>query len=314
MSPKRRRSRSHSSRAHHEAPVIVRVIKKIFTTLFVFGILAIAGFGFLWWMGDSLFQLKTDANIVFVSNTLDGEEAEIFFAQFLHEEQRITIQSIDSQQPVTVIGGYGEYLLPKVYPLLKLEKKNSLFTRAAMSWAMGGVVDQVVVVDDDQPLSKKSLEKILSSQLYRQGLHWNNATRLAQLYFFARSAPDELVSVSADPIKLEKLSDALYEPTNNECTVAIVNTTHVPRLATRVSDILEKSGTVIIRLDDMEVESEASSILVDPNQLECADETERVKAVFPFEIATSDQPEVRQEHRADVVIVLGKDLGDVVAQ
>jgi hypothetical protein len=312
MSPKRR-SRSHSSSAHHDAPLIIRVIRKVFTTLFVFGILLLLGFGFLWWMGDSLFQLKTDANIVFVNNTLDGKEAKIYFAQFLQEEQRITVQAIDPQQSVTVIGGYGEYLLPKVYPLLKLEKKNSFFSRAAMSWVMGGVVDQVVAVDNQQPLSKKNLEKILSSQLYKQGLHWDSATRMAQLYFFARSAPDELVTINADPVALTKLTDALYEPTNNECTVAVVNTTHVPRLATRISDILEKSGTTVIRLDDMETEHEASSILVDPNQSGCLDEAERIKAVFPFEISTSDQPEVRKEHRADIVIVLGKDLGEVVA-
>jgi hypothetical protein len=314
MSPRRRHTRSHPSRAHKESPLIFRIIKKVIASAVLFGSLLIVLFGFCWWMGDAIFELKHDANVVFVYDNLDGKEGKIYFVQFLLDEHQITVQSLDKDQSVNVIGGYGSYQLPKVYPLLKLEKKDSLFTRAALSWAVGGVVDQVVVLSDKEPTDKQQLVSILGSNIYRQGLDWENTALLAELYFFARSAPDELVTINTEPILLEKLSARVYQPVSGECTVAVVNTTPVPRLATRISGILESSGATVVRLDDSSTKNESSIISVDPSHLGCKGVMARMKSVFPLAVEQVDQPEVRREHRADVVLMLGNDLGEVVAE
>lgn len=303
--PRRRPAPRHSR--------VPNLFRRFVSFLVLTTVLLGACFGIFWLLGDTLFPLTIDQNIVFVNSNLSANTSQIIIANFSVEDKKITLVPVDGSVEVEVLGGYGKYQLSKVYPLLKIDKKNDQFMKGALSWATGVVVDRVVAVDDAlTEIDQEKLEKILRAEVFQQGYHLAQAKYLSSLYFFAKSVPPEQVSMSNTLNDLPKLSSALKQSSHQECAIAIINTTTTPKLASRLSTIIEQSGLRVVRVDDTSSSVEVSSSTYDTSNLACAQAAIRLTAIFPVYPEYANKPELRHEQRADLVLVLGNDVGKLL--
>lgn len=303
--PRRRSARSSS----HRSP---NLLQRFVSYLVLIAVLLGGLFGVFWLLGDTFFPLKTDQNVLFIHSSLDGGEGQIIISHFSVTEGKLVMIPVDGQAKVEVLGGYGSYAVAKVYPLLKMDKKDPQFIKAAFSWALGVDIDQVVILE--KPLvtiSQEELAAALRAQIFHQGLHLGKANQLAQLYFFAKNVPVEQVTTTSETVELTHLSAKLHQASHQDCSIAIINTTQVPKLASRMSTIFEQSELLVIRVDDSTSGIETSTVNYDATQAACAAIGDRIQTVFPSPLAVVNNSADRQESRADMVITIGKDLGDL---
>ena len=258
--------------------------------------------------GPHLFTLDNNKHVVFSSSKIDGSKSQIYFAYFLPSVQKIQIFPLSSQL-VEVIGGYGEYQLEAVYPLLKMEKKDHRFQSAAMSWAVGVVVDEVSDFSFQSNLeTKKHLQRQLKNMVIKDLAHPQLLVESLKLLFFTRSIPMEQVKIETQPIALDQLEASAASMIYEDCPVAVVNTTNKAGLAAEMSTILEKTGAVVVRIVDQSSPYQLSTFSYEAYNLACQALVDRAQALFPTQIVKQDNYKLRQEYRADLVIFIGEDL------
>jgi len=284
------------------------LIKKISTLLSILIILIVLILGCIWLAGSQLFTLDNNKYILFASSKIDSSKAKIYLAYFLPSEQKILIFPLQSQL-VGVIGGYGEYQLSAVYPLLKMEKKDNRFQSAAMSWGVGVVIDEVSELSLALDLeSKNHLQKQLIKMVIDNFVHSKSLVESLQLFFFTRSVPAEQVRIETRPVSIDQLATFTVSMIYEDCLVAVVNTTNKVGLAAEMSKILEKSGVVVVRVTDQSSPYQLSNISYAVDNLACQVLADRAVSLFPNQVVKQDSPQLRQEYRADLVILIGEDL------
>ncbi len=250
-------------------------------------------------------------NILFVKDEKDSSEAKIVFAFLSGKTQETIIANIDPSTPVPVIGGYGEYQLKAVRPLLKLDKKSSTFVNAAYSWGVGRVVDDVVALPADYPLSltadQTTVGSFLRQLLVHQPLLNKDWLRVAQMYIFA-----------ANTHQLEKPIATLSVPQLNDipstfdqapgCSLAVINTTPATGLATKMSTLLESSNVRVIRVSDSNFSQPETTLFTKQDQSGCNEVFTHLTGLWPWEVAIKVDEKMVNQYRADGVIVLGNDF------
>lgn len=298
---KKRSSRQQSSPIF----ILIKKISTFFSILTIFSIFIVAS---IWVAGPYLFNLNNDRNILFSSSKIDGLESKIYFTYFLPSTQKIKVFPVQSEI-VDVLGGYGDYQLKAVYPLLKMEKKNQSFQSAAMSWGAGLVVDEVFELNPQVRIeSKKDLSKLLRRKIISDLAQPGRLIESLQLFFYTQSVPIELVNIEMDSVRLDELISSKDSMIYEDCPAAVVNTTSKPGLASKVSTILEKSGAVVVRITDQSSPYQLSTFVYEADNLICQALVDRTQALFPKQTVEIDSYQLRQEYRADLVIFIGEDL------
>ena len=292
--------------------LILRIAKYfLITTTTVVG-LTIVLLGSVWAVGPRLFVLDNSKNILFTSSEIDSPKSQIYLAYFFPPTKEIRVTPIESSS-VPVLGGYGEYELERVYPLLTLEHKKLDFKLAAMSWGMNTVVDSIV---DIKPSATISNKKQLQQQLW--GATFNHLTtpreliELLKAFFFTRSVPVEQITFEDRVTSVNELdildNVVLYE----DCSVAVVNTTENIGLASKMSAILEKNGVVVVRVTDQNSPYQLSTFSFSADHGSCQSLSKRLQVLFPSEVSQQQHDQLQQEYRADLIIFIGKDLGSLI--
>lgn len=292
--------------------LILRIARYFLVTIVTLVGLTIVMLGSIWAVGPHLFVLDNSKNILFTSFKIDSSESKIYLAYFFPATKEITVIPLKSNQ-VSVLGGYGDYELGRVYQLLNMERKKNDFKLAAMSWGMETLVDGVVDIGPTTPIYDK---KQLQQQLWISA--WSHLTtpqelvELLKIFFFTRSVPVEQFVFESNTTSVDRLNIldnvVLYE----NCSVAVVNTTDKTGLATKMSDILEKSGVVVVRVTDQNSPYQLSTFSFNADHGSCQSLSERLQVLFPGKVTQQQHDQLQQEYRADLVIFIGKDLGGLI--
>lgn len=109
--------------------------------------------------------------------------------------------------------------------------------------------------------------------------------------------------------KFTPKNSVLVEPIF-DCPVAIINTTSESGLATSLARMLEKSSFSIIKKDSNTDNLEQTKVFYNPNEQSCGQLLEKLDKIFPPSLVSMDETETLN-HRAALVIYIGKDLADL---
>lgn len=237
---------------------------------------------------------------------------------------------LNGTEKITIPGGYGEYELRSMVPLLTLESSPSGSLAVGLTHGLGAVITQVVVMpewtglpENIETLSaaaqKRLLTRFFLTAALRELPSLDRARQLAGLYVLMTRAaylsetdpapvlsPQDLPKYTRDhPLVSERLAQA--------CPLAIINTTDQSGLANSTSAILEQSGAQSVRVEHQDESRQTSVVMVSEEHLaECDSILRLVQYVFPTQthVETVNSDQLLSRYRAKVVLLLGTDVAE----
>lgn len=290
--PKKRSTKRTGSR-------IVQFFRLLFFVFLAILFLVLAGYYFV--IPSIIGRTFFEKNIVIVSDKLDVSSKHIYFAHISNVAGENDIYSLDAQQVVTVPNGYGEYPLQSVYQLLLIDKKDSQFIRSVFSHILGVPIDEVVpisaVLDD---VRESEFPRLFLTKEFR---NWDMHYFTKHISLIDVGKIDDLVKYSHD---FTTVKGDVFQ----HCSVAIVNATGQNGVARQIGDIIEKTGALVVRVDDTKVLQEKTHIYFSENQVDCGQLAHSISGVFSKEpeLASLDKLENAQQYRAQVVVIVGNNL------
>lgn len=309
----RRSTRSSSSRRTTVKGGFLRALfTAVFATMFIAGL--------LWWLFwvvvPQLLPLNSTEVIVLVPASSDESTNQIILAQFDPQAGKITAGMIQPESATRVIGGYGEYPIRALYPLLAMENKSEQYQRAAHSWALSVLVDQVVPTSESLSTQPLLLKKYLVAELKQQLRHsWHRPARFQEwlaLYFFVKDTPAEKFHWSTQKLVVGELGKTFTSSRHSSCPMAIVNTTPTSGIASRLTQLVEARGSSVVRVTDTGEKHEKSSIVINQENPECGIVAKQLLSAFPAKIEIIPNEALLAEHRAEAVVLLGLDVAEEI--
>lgn len=253
-------------------------------------------------------------NIVIAS--ADAEDSQsVLIALHVSPNEELEFVTLAPTIPVEIIGGYGEYQLRSVLPLLKVDKKSNQAIQATFSFALNTGINQVwqdnnldkdFTQFDVQQLGWRLIRGQIKTGLSPwQRFHWG-------VYLSRFSETDIAISSASSLEEWQEskqwwsLGKLLYL-----CSVAVVNTTDTAGLGGQVSGVLESAGLNVIRVANDQTPREATTVVIDfdkdhPNET-CDQVLNLITAYIPNATNTEYNPDATLEHRANISIILGED-------
>ncbi len=267
------------------------------------------GIGF-WVLSTHSPALEGVQHILIVPSKIDGFRGKIIFINFDPSKKKVTEVLFPPESKVDLIGGYGSYPLQSVYPLLTLDKRDTSFITATYSFALKQVVDQVWVTDDQEVFSAPDDLRQLGFNLMKYHIHSplqiGDRLRLYRSFLQIDKNQVDTLSVIDDHFQFPDIDPA--------CSVAVVNAFGKSGIGTQFSNVIEKSGLTVIRLTDDPNLAEHSQLLrADADHL-CDAEVNHVKNLMPLKLTDQSNNEFMSKYRANVVLLLGKDLSAAFTQ
>ncbi len=312
MTKKKRTRKNHLSKDKSQPNLVVRLIRSLIVSVITLLCLTIVLVGSIWVAGPRLFALDNYKNILFFSSEIDSDKGKTIIAYFFPDSQEVKVISVKSTE-VSVLGGYGEYELDRLYPLLAMERKKAPYQKAAYSWGTQTVIDHLHRTNSNDELNnKKQLLKQLKIAAFNNIINPREFVELAKAFFFTRSIPTEQIIFSEEEVAADKLDIlnnlVLYE----DCTVAVVNTTEKLGLASKLSGVIEQNGVVVVRVTDQDSPYQLSTFSFSADHGSCLSLSERLEVLFPNKLIKQQNQQLQQEYRADLVIFIGKDMADLL--
>jgi hypothetical protein len=184
-----------------------------------------------------------------------------------------------------------------------------------LSWQIGVPLDKTIEVTDAELTSKSDVVRVFKDLLgestnsdfpLRQRISW---------WLFTRSIPRANVRI----IEVESSSDwsAARRPltdgrASQACPVAVLNTISKTGAASQLSQLLERTGLVVIRVGDTPDLKEVTEVVLDEASLNCQTEAEWigqfVDTTATDSVKVSIEPGVFAQYRAPIILKIGRDL------
>jgi hypothetical protein len=315
-----RQARKKSGKSDVKIKIPFSHIIRLFTVLLL--LLVAVGVGVLFAFSRTTWDGKTPFNIVIVPSNIDGTYQKIYFAHIDPSQHNINMVSFPAEHEVKVVGGYGQYPLRSLYPLLTTEKKNQQFMLASYSHGLEKTIDEVWVTNDQQFFGSQ----LNVSELFRQLVFFKIKSKLTvadriSLYRFLLGLRQDQVTFSAVQTDDEwtKVSAKLQFPAQAaDCSVAIINTTDIAGIGSQFGKILEKSGLAVVRVADANGSVDKTTLLTDGGGADkdslCADLENHILHTLPIEAKQQFDSQAFQKYRGHLVLILGQDMGDVFHQ
>ncbi len=255
---------------------------------------------------------SADRNILLVPEVIDGYKGKILFAHISPSNHQIDVTMINPELSVNVIGGYGNYPIRSVFPLLSLDKKDEKMLPGIYSFALNKVVDEVWRSDKnnfnaENPNFRDVVQKLL---LFKIASNLTLGDRI-WLYRFTQSLrSDELrVKTANTAEELQKIqADIQFADQSKNCNFAVVNTISISGVGTQVGKMLENSGFSIVRITDQEPAMPQTQLVLGDRATECQDQQDHTLHAMPLPIKVVQDLGKAQQYRANMVLFIGADM------
>ena len=260
-------------------------------------------------------------NIVIAADDADGAEVAVVVLHIAADvssqvnRKGVEVVALAPEIPVEVIGGYGEYKLGSVLPLLKLDKKDAQTIRSSFAFGLDLGISQAW---EDGNLPKELSHTDIQKLGWRliTGRTKTSLSPLSRFHwgvFLSRTSDTDLTLNQA--VTPEEWNQAKKWWTLGKllhvCTVAVVNTTETPGLGAKVSQVLEATGLNVIRVTSDQLAVEDTTIVADAKKEDIGPACNQVIGIvedfIPHHQPVVIDPEFARQQRADVVIRLGTD-------
>jgi len=143
------------------------------------------------------------------------------------------------------------------------------------------------------------LSHVFSKNFWESLGWWWRLQRVRPSQLTVRSFPDQ---ASWERFPLQSVLRLNSQP----CSIAVVNTTSTPGLASLIGTALERSGLFVARLTS-NVTQTAESLVLSDGTPECREVVELVQTFSPTGAAVVDET-AAQRYRARVILLVGQDL------
>lgn len=246
-------------------------------------------------------------NIVFVTSKKDGQSGTIWLAQFDGKKGKVGLFQFKPEFKVNVVGGYGEYELGAVWDLLRLEKKDQVFVRAAYGHALGVGVDGVYVF--------RPKEKAVDQWQVLRLLVGHRETWHLALWFKDVEAQNFSSLVLGEMKDWQKLlASHAFGKIDDSCAVAIINTTQRSGVAANLTAVLENSGVAVVRSGNSIWDDEQTALFVaaGESQLKCLEVQARLQSLSPLVLIPRPEQNKVDQYRASMVLLIGEDLAKIL--
>ncbi len=248
----------------------------------------------------------------------------------VNHQSQTELAWLNAAEKITIPGGYGEYELRSVVPLLALESPPVDSLAAGLTHGLGAVITQVLVVPSwaDLPENietlpaaeqQRLLSKFFLQMAFRQLPKIDQTRQMAGLHVLVSRAgqmsdqesipvlsPQDLARYTQEhPLVSEQIAQA--------CPLAIMNTTDQSGLANNASTILEQSGAQSVRVEHLDETRSTSVVLVSDEHLaECDSIIRLAQYIFPAKthVETVNSDQLISRYRAKVVLLLGTDVAE----
>lgn len=242
---------------------------------------------------------KPQSQSYLLVNKSPGEVDELYFLDIQLENKDIVLVKLDAKAETRLSGGYGEYTLQALYPLLSLDKKSDKEIRANFSQATALPVGKVLSFESLALIQKESSLALLWQLLSKAD---SPLERWRLFRFLLRAPLLNFTIVSPE----EYLSD--YSQDRLRCTVAVINSTESSGLAAYFANIYEANRYRVVRVDsDDQTALDSSLLYVAQSDIACIKEAELAARFLP-ESKIEESEELSKRYRADIVIFLGRDV------
>jgi hypothetical protein len=296
---RRKTARSQSKPTHF----LKKIVSFFIGVITIIVILLLVGFGLLIIFKPNV----SNSNILLIPDKKSGGEGQIILAEIYENPPSVNIIGLKTDLKEKIIGGYGEYPLQSVLGILEIDKKSRGFIQAAYSHFLKKGIDEVHTYKAEAPFpqNKTDLLKLLllDKDTFVTGLQ-------------VKDISDENITYRQfDSMEQwnEYLSGQLTRKIAEDCTVAVINSTDQPGLATDFSEILENSGVEVVRSTN-NLWGEEQSILYSDQEETCLGVKKRVKSISPIELVENVDTEITAQYRAHVVLFIGKELATSFAE
>lgn len=240
-------------------------------------------------------SLKQATNILLVGSTSEQTAQYLYLIQVLPDTNTVTISALDGNVSVPITGGYGNYPLGSLSPLLHLEENNLAQITAAYNFALKQAIDEVYFLP--------TLTNWQNKEMALHDLSSAAKKELWPLYFTVKSS---------EYFYLQNNNDRLLGKTKlTECPTVLINAAGISGLAKQTSQMLEMNGLQIINWGNTGEKLTTTQIFYDENQTACLEAVKILQRVLPANSQyLADQGNEAQKHRAKMVIYLDETISD----
>jgi hypothetical protein len=264
----------------------------------------------------SFSQQKYPQLIVLASSNLDVKENPFLVINIDHEQNKITLLNINNKLKMGVLGGYGDYELRSVGPLLNIEKKPIKFIRSAYSFGLEQGFDQVALLNkiqlNNQPSIKLLFWQMLTDPSLKSTLSW---WQRWQFFCFSWLIPDTKIEIKniESAAAWHNWQKNKSQPINPTCSLSIINNTDKAKLASKIGQVLENSGARVVRTTTEAGQPTKTKLIYSVTSRDCDFTKQQIEQLLPFsDVRAEANNDLAAKYRADVVILVGDDLGELV--
>ncbi len=244
--------------------------------------------------------------VLFVPKSVEAAPSQIWLLTIDADTTDSTIIAIDAVHEVDLPGGYGRYRLGAIYPLLTLEKKDTQFIDASYSHALGVLADEVVPLGSYEPNSAEFRRLVAVSVWNWMWKRDAESLIIVKTWLYLAKNPEPLQANSLAELQQKIAQLAANRQVIQECPVGVLNGSETAGAAAAVSDLLEASKILTIRIGTFPHDVEKTTIYHD-GRVECEPILARVsKAMLNKPTITLDATTTTQ-YRSAIMIVLGKE-------
>lgn len=258
----------------------------------------------------SNFTSKHEQSTVLIV-TAKVDQTGAYLVRFDAASLRITVHPVNADQTLNVWGGYGEYRLQAIYPLLALEGKSPAEIRSIFSLSTGVLLDELWPIDASrlELNNRAQWQAFLLAQLLKK-----SPLPLTEKLNWLALAADQRTSFEVRPTVSDWNSLALALPDYSQpqlaCTVALINTTQLTGLANKMATLLESHNFRVVRtVSDTAPVDQTIMIMADQPPEDCDSVIGALGRILPGGFQEQQDETVTLRQRADLVVRLGSDLG-----
>ncbi len=246
--------------------------------------------------------LFTKTFIASLSLSLDQVYAFLSPHDSRYRLEAILIRSAVVNQPHELI-----YLTKTEIDFSQTDEMDTL--KLEITSKLGVPIDQVVVI----PSSAQFNRWQLVSQLTRTGLRGGLTSFLkkANLVFYLLTAQSLELKTKDGGYLTESFLERSLVQKEKICSVAVINTTNINGLATRMSQLLEQGGVYVVRTGSDDQAFVNSLVVLDKDRDECLPTAKKLESLLPNHKPLKID-KVVNNYRTDIVLFLGKNLEPLV--
>lgn len=243
-------------------------------------------------------------------------------------DHSISSMELPEDLQIETLYGYGPYPSSALYGLMKLEHLPPTFLEQTIAFQFGIPARNIVFAGSTkQPMTVDMLSQSFWKQLFfRETSTFPYLDRFKAWWFLSHVRKDKMTRVdlvssgavnnsTLDIIKSDEIVSKIFpDPLlqQEQVTVAVVNTTAEPKIATRVGRALFDMGINVVRVTDSRDGYPETHLVYTFSDHKRSLTSETIQHVFGMEPAqVSVDTAITADYRADIVLLLGEDAASM---